>query len=206
MTPPETLIERCAPWPVDPEECIVLLPVATSWSSNASHLLLPLTNPWATMASMASPAARWMEGSRPWIRQLRQWKAWLCAEPGKNSLSLPSDQGRAWCGNIGGTSLVALEEVLNSSFGLLFSYLVQLTKAIQELPNETLLRKWYSARSCCNAQQSLINFSLRRKWGQFDIWNGGKVLMNLMIFEPLWIETTRRVIDGLNVYLVRLWF
>lgn len=58
MTPPETLIERCAPWPVDPEECIVLLPVATSWSSNASHLLLPLTNPWATMASMASPAAR----------------------------------------------------------------------------------------------------------------------------------------------------
>lgn len=60
-------------------------------------------------------------------------------------------------------SVVALEEVLNSSFGLLFSYLDQLTKAIHELPNETLLRKSYSARSCCEAQQCLFNFSLRRK-------------------------------------------
>lgn len=34
-------------------------------------------------------------------------------------------------------SVVALEEVLNSSFGLLFSYLDQLTKAIHKLPNET---------------------------------------------------------------------
>lgn len=60
-------------------------------------------------------------------------------------------------------SVVALEEVLSSSFGLLFSYLDQLTKAIHELPKETLLRKSYSARSCCNAQQCLINFYLKRK-------------------------------------------